>query len=108
MKKLVKNIVLLFAILLLCSFIVKLFIPFYWGDSTQATKFEYYKQNSKNYNAVYLGGSLEYRHLDPEIIDSIAQKNGINLHSFNLGIDGHGIVQQMTDLDGLLKIDNRI
>ncbi len=106
MKKLVKNILILFAILLLCSLAIKLFLPFYWGDSTQATKFEYYKNNCKNFNAVYLGGSLEYRHLDPAIIDSIAQKNDIDLRSFNLGIDGHGIVQQMSDLDGLLKINN--
>lgn len=106
MKKLIKNILLLSFILLLCSLIFKLFLPFYWGDITQATKFEYYKKNSSNFNAVYLGGSLEYRHLDPAIIDSIVNKNGIELHSYNLGIDGHGIVQQMTDLDGLLEIKN--
>ena len=49
---------------------------------------------------------MKYRFLDPAIIDSIAQKNNIDLRSFNLGIDGHGIVQQMSDLDGLLKIKN--
>lgn len=106
MKKLIKNSIILLAILLLCSLAIKLFLPFYWGDSTQATKFEYYEANCKKFNTVYLGGSLEYRHLDPAIIDSVAQKNGLDLHSYNLGIDGHGIVQQMSDLDGLLKIKN--
>ncbi|MFN8295750.1 MAG: hypothetical protein U0T69_06110 [Chitinophagales bacterium] len=106
MKKLIKNILLLSSILLLISLIFKFILPFYWGDTTQATKFEYYKKNSNKFNAVYLGGSLEYRHLDPVIIDSIAKKNGIDLHSYNMGIDGHGIIQQMTDLEGILKIEN--
>ncbi|HRB70034.1 MAG TPA: hypothetical protein PLC92_07985, partial [Chitinophagales bacterium] len=86
--------------------VLRYFIPFYWGDSTQTTKYEYYKKHAEEFNAVYLGGSLEYRHINPHIIDSIAQKNGLDFHSFNLGIDGHGIIQQMNDLDGLLTIRN--
>lgn len=105
-KKILKNIGILFGILLLLSLALKFTLPFYWGDSTQTVKFEYYKKNSEQYNAVYLGGSLEYRHIDPSIIDSLLQKNGIAFHSFNIAVDGHTIVEQMTDLDGVLKIRN--
>jgi hypothetical protein len=105
-KKIIRNIAILVGVLWILSFITKLTMPFYWGDSTQTVKYEYYAKNSENYNAVYLGGSLEYRHINPAIIDSVAKLNGIDLHSFNLGVDGHGIIQQAEDLDGLLKIRN--
>ncbi|MBP8192182.1 MAG: hypothetical protein KAX69_01160 [Chitinophagales bacterium] len=106
LKKTVRNIILITILLLVLSSLVRFFMPFYWGDSTQTVKYEYYKKHAEQYNAVYLGGSLEYRHIDPTIIDSVAQKNGIDLRSFNLGVDGHGIVQEMSDLDGLLSIRN--
>lgn len=106
LKKTIIHIGFLILILLVLSFIVRFFVPFYWGDATQTVKYEYYKKHAEEFNAVYLGGSLEYRHIDPSIIDSIAQKSGIDLHSFNLGVDGHGIIQEMNDLDGVLKIRN--
>ncbi len=105
-KKIFYKISLLIILLLLLSTVIKWLLPFYWGDTTQATKFEYYKQHATAYNAVYLGGSLEYRHIDPAIIDSIANSNNIALKSYNLGVDGHGLVQQLHDLNGLLKIKN--
>ncbi|MBK6273403.1 MAG: hypothetical protein IPF58_01340 [Saprospirales bacterium] len=106
LKKLLIKGGLLIGVLFLLSTILKWMLPFYWGDTTQATKFEYYKKNATNYNAVFLGGSLEYRHLDPAIIDSIAGLNDIPLKSYNLGVDGHGMIQQLYDLNGLLKIKN--
>lgn len=105
-RKILKNIGILSGIVLLLSLAFKFTLPFYWGDSTQTVKFKHYKKNSERYNAVYLGGSLEYRHIDPSVIDSILQKNGIEFHSFNIAVDGHTIVEQMTDLDGVLKIRN--
>ena len=104
--KTIRNIGILLLILLVVSNIVRLMLPFYWGDATQTVKYEYYEKHKEQYNAVYIGGSLEYRHINPRIIDSIAQKNGLDFHSFNLGIDGHGIIQEMRDLDGLLEIEN--
>jgi hypothetical protein len=105
-KKILRNIVFLFGILLVLSLLVKMVLPFYWGDSTQTVKFEYYKKNADKFNAVYLGGSLEYRHIDPSIIDSVMKKNGFDFHSFNIAVDGHTLVEEMTDLDGLLKVYN--
>ncbi|MDB5228831.1 MAG: hypothetical protein JWN78_3024 [Bacteroidota bacterium] len=105
-KKIIKYIGILLGALLLLSLAIKLMLPFYWGDSTQTVKYEFYKKNADKFNAVYLGGSLEYRHIDPTIVDSIAQHNGIDLRSFNIAVDGHGLIQELTDLDGLLKIHN--
>jgi len=105
-KKIFKNIAILLGVLWILSFIIKFSLPFYWGDSTQTVKYDYYKKNSDKYNTVFLGGSLEYRHINPAIIDSVARLNNIDMRSFNLGVDGHGIVQQAEDLDGLLKIHN--
>jgi hypothetical protein len=105
-KRILINIGILLGILWLLSLLVKATLPFYWGDSTQTVKFEYYKKNFDKYNAVYLGGSLEYRHIDPSVIDSIMQKNGFDFRSFNIAIDGHSFVEEMADLDGLLKIHN--
>jgi hypothetical protein len=105
-KKIFINIALLSGLLWILSCITKYVLPFYWGDSTQTIKYEFYKRNCEKYNAVYLGGSLEYRHINPAIIDSTAKANNIDLRSFNLGVDGHGIIQQAEDLDGLLKIRN--
>ncbi len=81
-------------------------LPFYWGDTTQTLKFDFYKKNSEKFNAVYLGGSLEYRHVDPYVIDSVLQKKGYDFRSFNIAADGHTIIEEMTDLDGLLAVHN--
>jgi hypothetical protein len=98
MIKIIRNIILLFfTMLIILVFAKKLFVPFAWGDQTQYTKIEYFKKNNKKYNAIYIGGSLEYRHLDPNIIDTIIQKNGIDYRSFNFGIDGHNLPQQFRD-----------
>ena len=59
LKKTIRNIIIIVLILLVVSNIIRYFMPFYWGDSTQTVKYEYYKKNAEDYNAVYLGGSLE-------------------------------------------------
>lgn len=105
-KKILKSIGILLGVLLLVSLLLKVMLPFYWGDSTQTVKFEYYKKHGDKFNAVYLGGSLEYRHIDPSVIDSVMKKNGFDFHSFNIAVDGHNIIEEMSDLDGLLKIHN--
>jgi hypothetical protein len=105
-KEIAKYIGILLGILFVVSLMIGIILPFYWGDSTQTVKFEYYKKNSEKYNAVYIGGSLEYRHIDPSIIDSVMQKNGFDFHSFNIAVDGHTLVEEMTDLDGLLAVHN--
>lgn len=106
MKKIIKNIFILFIIITIFSAIVHWSTPFYWGDYTQTTKILHYKKNATKYNALFFGGSLEFRHIHPTIVDGVLKKENIQMSSFNMGVDGHNIVQQLRDIDGVLKIKN--
>lgn len=106
MEKIVNNIILLLLLVLLLSSIINFSTPFYWGDYTQTTKILHYKSKPEQYNALFFGGSLEYRHINPTVIDNIAQQNNIELSSFNIAVDGHNIIQQIRDIDGVLEINN--
>lgn len=100
MIRILSKIGILFAIVVIASILVhKLVLPFAWGDDSQYTKIQYFEKNHQKYNSLIIGGSLEYRQLNPEIIDSIAQSKGIDMRTFNMAIDGHNFVQQMNDMD---------
>lgn len=100
MAKLVRYIIILIIITTGIALLAKNFLaPFAWGDQTQYTKIDYFNKNISKYNAVYVGGSLEYRHLNPTIIDSTAKAHGIDFRSFNFGIDGHNLPQQFRDVN---------
>ena len=106
MRRLVLNSI---GVLLIASiFIVllgNLFTPFGWGDSTFYTKAKYFLDHPEKFNAIYVGGSLEYRHINPYIVDSICKKKGIDLRSFNLGNDGYNLPLQVWVTEKLLKKD---
>ena len=106
MKRLFKNITLLICIVLATSIFINFFTPFYWGDYTQTTKILHYQSNPSRYNAIFFGGSLEYRHINPAVVDAVAKQNNISLSSFNAGVDGHNIIQELRDMEGILKIKN--
>ncbi|MCB9034311.1 MAG: hypothetical protein H6553_10770 [Chitinophagales bacterium] len=105
-SKLIKNILIIVTVIVLISVIISSLLPFYWGDKTQHVKVDYYKQNSEQFNTLFFGGSLEYRHISPHIIDKIANDNHLDIKSFNFGIDGHNIIQELRDIQGILKIKN--
>ena len=107
MKKVIKKIFMLFIIIVCTSTILHLFVPFFWGDYTQTTKILHYQKNYANYNTLFFGGSLEYRHIHPTVVDATLKKENIQLKSFNMGVDGHNIIQQLRDVDGVLKIKNQ-
>jgi hypothetical protein len=103
MWKLFRNIILLVAFALSLSGIVgALLSPFGWGDSTFYTKASYFLKHQEDFNGVYVGGSLEYRHIDPHVIDSIVQRSGKKLRSFNLGNDGYNLPLQVWVTEHLL------
>lgn len=100
MKRVIIKISLLFAIVAFASFLVhKFLLPFGWGDDSQYTKIQYFEKNHQKYNSLIIGGSLEYRQINPHIVDSVVQRNGIDMRTFNMAIDGHNFVQQMNDMD---------
>lgn len=104
MWKLIRNIaILVVASLMISGLVGALISPFGWGDSTFYTKATYYLEHQEKFNGVYVGGSLEYRHIDPAVIDSIAQNNGIDLRSFNLGNDGYNLPLQVWVVENLLE-----
>ncbi|HUH75670.1 MAG TPA: hypothetical protein VLZ75_14845 [Chitinophagales bacterium] len=104
MKKLIINtLILLFAIFVITVGIGSFVSPFGWGDSTFYTKSKYFLDHPEKFNAAYVGGSLEYRHIDPYIIDGIVQKSGVDLRSFNLGNDGYNLPLQVWVTENLLN-----
>ncbi|MEZ5001819.1 MAG: hypothetical protein R2730_02175 [Chitinophagales bacterium] len=104
MKRLVRNIILLASILLLINFVVHVYyLPFSWGDKDLHSKLTFYNAHKDDYNALFIGGSLVYRHVNPEITDSIAHLNGFEFHSFNAGGDGIAFLNQIRILEDILK-----
>jgi hypothetical protein len=77
MNKIIKNILILFVVILFLSTIINAFVPFYWGDYTQTTKILHYKENPNKYNALFFGGSLEYRHINPSKVDASLKKQNV-------------------------------
>ena len=102
--RLVRNIILLAGILFLINYVVHVYyLPFSWGDKDLHAKLTFYEANKDDYNALFIGGSLVYRHINPEITDSIAHMNGFELHSFNAGGDGIAFLNQVRILEDILK-----
>lgn len=91
---------------LLLSLLVELALPYGWADVVQHTKIKNYKNNKEQYNALFFGGSLEYRHVMPSLVDKEVNKQNIVFKSYNLGVDAHNIIQQISDIEGVLKIEN--
>mgnify|MGYP000868718739 FL=1 len=99
MKKLFLNILILGLLAAIISVFISWFFPIYWGDNIQLTKINYYKKNPNQYNALFFGGSLEYRHVSPEIIKSELAKKQIRFNGFNFGVDSHNFTQAITEAD---------
>lgn len=106
MLKLLKKIGILITIILGLSILGSLILPYGWADAVQYAKIQHYKSVKGKYNALFFGGSLEYRQINPKIIDGVLNSNQIHFNSYNLGIDGHNIIQQLADIDGIMKIKN--
>jgi len=105
-RSIFKKIFFITIILLLVSQLVDAILPYGWADIVQYTKIQDYKQNKQQYNALFFGGSLEYRHIMPSIVDKQLKDKNINFKSYNLGVDAHNIIQQVSDIEGVLKIKN--
>jgi hypothetical protein len=104
MKKTVLNIILLASLLFVINQIVHAyFLPFTWGDEDLHAKMVHYKANKDDYTAIFIGGSLEYRHVNPEITDSICQQFGVDFRAFNAGGDGVAYLHQIRVLEEVLK-----
>jgi len=105
MKRLFRNIILMLVLLFIVNGIVhSYFLPFGWGDNVLYVKHEHYKATKEEYNTLFLGGSLVYRHIDPYLIDSLMGDQGIEMNSYNMGVDGNGYLKQRWTFEEI--IDN--
>jgi hypothetical protein len=105
-KILIKKLAIITTIVILLSLAIDIFLPYGWADIVQYTKIKHYQKNKEKYNALFFGGSLEYRHIMPSIIDENLKEIDIKFKSYNLGVDAHNIIQQISDIEGVLKIKN--
>jgi hypothetical protein len=102
--KIIRNFIFLALAALLVNVVAhRLWAPFGWGGESFYVKSKYFLENKERYNAIYVGGSLEYRHIDPFVMDSIAQSAGIDLRSFNLANDGYNMPLQVWVTENILK-----
>lgn len=104
MKKLLKQLVILFSLIVLTNvIIIRHFLPFGWGDPMLTPKIRHFNQNAQNFNAVFFGESMTYRQIDPKKVDAALQYNGFDFRSFNMGADAHNMLQQMREADYLIS-----
>ena len=61
-------------------------LPVLWGIDGERENF--YAHHAENYNTLFVGSSLTYRQIDPQLFDSLNRINSISTASFNYGIDG--------------------
>lgn len=103
MKKLFKRIIILGSVITFISIIVSLFFPFFWGDNIQVSKINFYKENKHKFNALFFGGSLEYRHISPYILKNSLAKKDINFSAFNFGVDSHNFTQSISEAERIIN-----
>jgi hypothetical protein len=85
------------------SLVHRYFLPFGWGDNVLYVKYRHYEEHKEDFNTLFLGGSLVYRHVDPHLLDSLTNANGLATSTYNLGVDGNGFVKCNMELDKILE-----
>lgn len=53
-----------------------------------ATKIAWFDEHADEYDLVFLGSSRVFRGFDPQLFDAELKREGVELHSFNLGVGG--------------------
>jgi len=71
--------------------------------SVARRKYEYFAANKDSFNAVFVGSSQVYRHIDPELFDSLLDGSGQPVHSFNFGIGGMYFPEVLHAVDWILE-----
>ncbi len=104
-KSLILKIIVLAGIIFAINGLVQKTLPFAWGDDVLYLKNDYYQKHQADYNTIFLGGSLVYRHIDCQLLDSMTNANGLATRSFNMGVDGLNMPKQMWVIDELLEND---
>lgn len=85
-KLLLKSLLFIALLVAASQLLIRPFVyhPF-WGDTDYMAKYDHFFTEENDYNAVFVGSSRTFRHINPVLFDSIA-----GTKSFNFGIDGVG------------------
>lgn len=103
MKRFLKQIIVLFSIVILIFSLVKSIIPYYWWSNQFSDKVIYLEKHN-NYNTFFIGSSRVYYHINPLVFDSIVNNNFLDkIRSFNLGSDGMYLPENYYLLENLIK-----
>jgi hypothetical protein len=77
--------------------------PYFWGDKLIIEKHDAVLQQP-DVNAIFFGSSMVYRQINPVIFDStVKQKTGIEIHSFNFGVNWLAASEMLYLSENLLK-----
>jgi hypothetical protein len=107
MIQLFRNILFIFIFILIANQVVKkILLPYAWADNVLTQKIKGYVEPNDQYNTLFLGASLTYRHIDPYIIDSIAHLHGIEIHSYNLAVDAQNFIKILDNFHYSQTIQN--
>jgi hypothetical protein len=94
MIQLVRKILIILILILIANQLVKkILLPYAWADNVLTQKIKGYEENWEEYNALFVGASLTYRQIDPNIVDSIAHLHGIEVHSYNMAVDAQNFIK---------------
>jgi len=67
-------------------------------------KMDYLEAHADEFSVVFVGSSRIYRHVDPDVVDEAARAEGVEVRSFNLGIDALNLIEMRTLLDRLARL----
>jgi hypothetical protein len=67
-------------------------------------KYEYFATHKDEYNTLFLGSSLLYRHLSPKVFDATMEKQGFASYSFNFGAGGMRLFETRFLLRELMEL----
>lgn len=90
MKRFLKNSILFLLIYVGICLTISGFLPYHWGNPWYSVKIDHLERNpDEDYNTYFFGSSRVYRHIDPNLFDSLAQaREAESIRSFNLGAPG--------------------
>jgi hypothetical protein len=82
------------------------------GIASISPKYEYFAAHKNNYDTLFLGSSVLYRHLDPATFDAAMQDQTLNQHpdrqldnhSFNFGVGGMRLFENRFLLRELMEL----
>lgn len=98
MKKFILEILIFTIILFLVLKLIKLTVPYYWGNDLITHKMEYLDDSNVSYDTYFIGSSKMYRHINPIIFEKITGKS-----SFNLGAAGTYALETEYLIDNLIS-----